>query len=359
MYIVLMAGGIGTRFWPRSRISRPKQMLNIFGNKSMLRMTYTRIKGLTEDEKILVITNAELTEKVREDLPELPAQNIIAEPFGRNTAPCIGLAASIIQKRNRMDDEVMVVLPADHLIEEEDNFRETLHVAAQYARDHQCLITMGITPSYPETGYGYIQKDKVIATELGKKIYKVKTFAEKPNIDIAKRFIQSGDFLWNSGMFIWTTESIMANFDEHQPDLIDGLHLIREAVDTPRMDEVIFDVYSRTKSISIDYGILEVASNVCVIEADFKWNDIGSWEAVYNISQKDKNGNAVFAGDHLLLDAKNNYFYSSKKLITAIDVENLVVVETDDAILICRKDRSQRVKDLVDVLRRKERYKYL
>ena len=359
MYIVLMAGGIGTRFWPRSRISKPKQMLNILGNHSMLRMTYNRIKGLTEDEKILVITNAELTDMVREDLPELPRQNIIAEPFGRNTAPCIGLAASIIQKRSRLKNEVMVVLPADHLIEEEDKFRETLQVAAQYALEDKCLITMGITPAYPETGYGYIQKDKVISTELDKKIYKVKTFAEKPNKDIARRFIQSGDFLWNSGMFIWTTDSIMASFDEHQPDLMDGLYLIREAVDKPTMDEVIFDVYSKIKSLSIDYGILEVASNVCVIEADFKWNDIGSWEAVYNISDKDKNGNAVLAPDHLFLDAKNNYFFSSKKLITAIDVENLVVVETDDAILICRKDRSQRVKDLVDILRRKERYKYL
>ncbi len=358
MYIVLMAGGIGTRFWPRSRSSRPKQMLNILGGDSMLRMTYNRINGLTEDAKILVITNAELTDMVREDLPELPAQNIIAEPFGRNTAPCIGLAASIIQKRSGKE-EVMVVLPADHLIEDEENFRETIRIAADYARQHQCLITMGITPTYPETGYGYIQKDKIISDDLGKTIFKVKTFAEKPNIDTAKRFIKSGDFLWNSGMFIWTTTSIMKNFDEHQPDLTDGLHLIRKAVDTPQMDEIIFDVYSKIKSISIDYGILEAASNVCVIEADFKWNDIGSWEAVYNISEKDKNGNAVIAEEYLLLGSKNNYFYSSKKLITAIDVENLVVVETDDAILICRKDRSQRVKDLVDTLRRREQHKYL
>ena len=333
-------------------------MLNIVGQDSMLRMTYKRINNLTTDDKILVITNSDLKASVQNDLPELPEKNIIAEPFGRNTAPCIGLAASVIRKRSK-ENEVMIVLPADHLIEDEDKFTNTLKIAAKYAEEHDCLITMGIKPTYPETGYGYIQKDDEIAKDFGRAVYKVKTFAEKPTLEIAKTFIDSGDFLWNSGMFIWTIDTIMTNFDEHQPDLSEGLQSISEVVDTDQMDEVVFDVYTKTKSISIDYGIMEAAQKVCVIEADFVWNDIGSWEAVYNISEKDKRGNAINAADKYILNAKNNFIYSDKKLVAVIDVEDLVVVETDDALLICRKEESQKVKDLVEGLRRNDLKKYL
>lgn len=358
MYVVLMAGGSGTRFWPRSRSSHPKQLLNIIGERSMLQMTYERVRELTDDDKILVITSAELENQVQDDLPNLPPENIIAEPFGRNTAPCIGLAAVVIQKRSS-SNEVMMVLPADHLIQDDAKFRNTLKSAADYTTENNCLITMGIKPAYPETGYGYIQKGEEISKQAGRSIYKVKTFAEKPNRETADRFIQSGDFLWNSGMFIWSVDTIMKEFNEYQPDLTDGLHAIREVVDSPDMDNMIYDVYSKIKSVSIDYGIMESAKNVCVIEANFTWNDIGSWEAVYNISDKDKKGNAIYSREHFLFGAKNNYIYSSKKLVAAIDVEDLVVVETDDALLICKKDQSQKVKDVVDMLRRKELAQYL
>ncbi len=358
MYIVLMAGGVGSRFWPHSRTMNPKQMLRLFDDRSMLQKTYDRIKPLTSPEKVLIITNMELKEAIAEQLPEIPLENIVGEPFGRNTAPCVGLAGAIIQKRESQD-QVMAVLPADHLIQNEENFRSTLQIAADYAKIHNCLITVGIKPTYPETGYGYIQRGPKISGERGKTIYKVKTFAEKPNPDTAKRFLKSGDFLWNSGMFIWSTKLIMDQFAEFEPELSHGFEQIRNAVDTASMDEVISDVYSKFRSISIDYAIMEVAGNVCIMEADFAWNDVGSWEAAYHISEKDEHGNAILADDHCILESENNYISIKDKLVAMVGVNNLVVVETDDAILICDKSKSQNVKDIVDNLKRKKKYQYL
>lgn len=358
MFIALMAGGIGSRFWPRSRKELPKQMLNLLGERSMLQMTYDRIKPLVADEKILIITNEELTDLVQRQLPDLPAKNIIAEPFGRNTAPCIGLAGAIIQSRTQ-EDEAMVVLPADHLIADGDKFRNTILSAVEYAQENDCLVTIGVKPGYPETGYGYIQRGQKISMQSGHQIYKVKTFAEKPNLDTAERFLKSGDFLWNSGMFIWSTKLIMDEFARHEPEMSEGFQDISTVVDTEKMAETIFEVYSKIRSVSIDYAIMEVAEQVCILEADFIWNDVGSWEAAYNISEKDAAGNVVQVAHALLLDSKNNYIYSTKKLVAAIDVENLVVVETDDTLLICKKDQSQKVKDVVDALRRKKMDSYI
>lgn len=357
MYIVIMAGGSGTRFWPRSRSLYPKQMLQLFGQRSLIQHTYDRISGLTSKDKILVITNISLRDAIIGQLPELPPQNIIAEPFGRNTAPCIALAGAIIQKREKKD-EVMVVLPADHLIRSEDKFRECIQSAMECAPGEGCLITVGIKPSYPETGYGYIQKDLEITSRYGRPVFKVKTFAEKPDTDTATNFLKSGDFLWNSGMFIWTVETIMHELDEHQPEIAEAAQTLKKYVDTKGMDEAIYDVYSRIKSVSIDYGVMEIAKKVCVIEADFEWNDVGSWEAVFNISDKDNQHNAVEAPKNLMINSNDNYIHASK-LVAAIDVQGLVVVETDDALLICRKDQSQRVKDLVDHMRRKGLEDYL
>ncbi len=361
MYIVLMAGGIGSRFWPRSRSSKPKQLLNIFGQRSMLQMTYERIKHLTDPEKILVITNRDLTEGITGQLPDLPKENIIGEPFGKNTAPCIGIACAIMKKREKEgSNEVMVVLPADHLIQDEQKFYDVLQTAVGYASRNAYLLTIGIVPKYPETGYGYIQRDDTILSENHKTIYKVKTFAEKPNRDTAERFIKSGDFLWNSGMFVWNMDTIMSELEEHLPDLADGVFKIMENVDTENMDESIVDVYSRIKSVSIDYGILEVSGKVGVIEGDFNWNDVGSWEAVHNIQEKDKDNNFINTEKYVTIDAKDNYLYSSQgKMIVAMDVEGMVLVETEDAILLCKKDESQKVKNVVDILRAKNWEEYL
>ncbi len=358
MHVVLMAGGIGTRFWPRSRQKNPKQLLNLVGDKSMIRQTYERVKDLTSDDKILVITNQELLEPITQHLPELPKQNIIAEPFGKNTAPCIGLAAAIIRKRASME-EPMIVLPADHLIKETDKFQETIKTAVKHAQDSDSLVTIGITPTYPETGYGYIQRGEPLAVIGNRTIYKVKTFAEKPNLETAKLFLKSGDFLWNSGMFIWKTSTILREFAEHQPEMAEGFEQIYQAVDTDKMEDTILDVYMRIKSISIDYAVMEVAKSVSIIEAEFTWSDLGSWEAAYAISPKDKFGNAIKAENEVVIDAKNNLIYAPNKLVALIDVENLAVVETEDALLICRKDSSQRVKEVVDQLKRKKLNKYL
>ncbi len=358
MYCVLMAGGVGTRFWPLSRAAMPKQILNLLDERSMLQMTYDRIKTLTSPDKILVITNVELKDIVSEQLPMLPEENIITEPFGRNTAPCIGLAGAIIQKRSK-EDEMMVVLPADHLIENEEEFRNTIEAALSYTSKKKCLITIGVKPFFPETGYGYIQRGDKIFESGDKTVYKVKTFAEKPNLETAERFLKSGDFLWNSGMFIWSTELIMQEFAEYQADMFEGIQEIYNAVDSPQMAEVVEKVYSQIKSASIDYAIMEAAKNVCVLEADFKWNDVGSWDAAYLISDKDKNQNAVKAKEHCLINAANNYIYSKKKLVALVDVDDLVIVETEDALLITKRGQTQNVKNVVDDLRRKKLMEYL
>ncbi len=358
MYIVLMAGGVGSRFWPRSRRANPKQLLNIVGAKSMLQLTFDRVKALTTPDKILVITNIEQKPKIEEQLPELSPENVIAEPMGRNTAPCIGLAASIIRVRSKTN-EVMAVLPADHLIGDVESFQSVIKTAAGYALESGCLITLGVTPTYAETGYGYIQMDNIVHEQNGREIYRVKTFAEKPNLETAELFLRSGDFLWNSGMFIWSVDTILEELDDKLPELGEDLRKIEKAVGTKKFDTVVADVYSRTRSISIDYAVMEKAKHVCVIKADFKWNDLGSWEAVYNISPKDRNGNVTNARGGILINAKNNYLYSSKKLIAAVDVEDLVVVEMDDAILICRRDKSQNVKSVVEYLERKDMEDYL
>jgi mannose-1-phosphate guanylyltransferase len=358
MYVVIMAGGSGTRFWPRSRAVLPKQMLNLFGDRTMLQLTHERIKDFVSEKNILIITNNDLKEGIVEQLPDVPVENIIAEPFGRNTAPCIALAASIIKKRSS-EDETMIILPADHLIQGTNRFKQCMLAAAEYAPREGCLITVGIKPAYPETGYGYIQKDRQIAESLDHTIFKVKTFAEKPDYEIAERFIKSGDFLWNSGMFIWTVAAITNAMEEFQPELVDGFSLIENKLDCPEMDEAIRDVYSKIKPVSIDYGVMEVAKKVCVLEGDFVWNDVGSWEAVYNLSDKDSDKNAIEAKEQILLSSKNNYIYSSKKLIAAVGIEDLVVVDTDDALLICKKEESQKIKDVVDTLRRKGFDSYL
>jgi mannose-1-phosphate guanylyltransferase len=360
MYIVLMAGGAGTRFWPRSRQNMPKQLLKIFGDRTMLQQTYDRIKDITEDDKILVVTGENLKEEVLDQLPQLPKKNIITEPFGKNTAPCVALAATIINKRENKQNVAMAVLPADHLVGDVEGFQNILKTAEKYALDSGTLITLGIKPGYPETGYGYIQRNSKLVELEGQKIYPVKTFAEKPNLDTAQRFIESGDFFWNAGIFVWSTFSILAEFEQQLPELFEGLPELSDKIDTPEMDEGILKLYSAVKSISIDYAIMEGAKKVSVIESDFNWNDLGSWEAVYNLADKNKNGNATQLAQTIELDAKNNFLFSeNKKLIAAIDVEDIVLVETDDAILICKRESSQRVKEIVDKLRYKELEQFL
>jgi mannose-1-phosphate guanylyltransferase len=349
LYAVIMAGGVGSRFWPRSRAASPKQLLNIFGEETMIQGTVNRLKGLVNNNDIFVITNKIQKDKIIEQLPEVPAENIIAEPFGKNTAPCVALSAAIINKLN--PDGVILTLPADHLILDEKKFRNTLTNAAEFAYSKDSLVTIGITPTRPETGYGYIQMND---EEVAQGIHKVETFAEKPNFATAKRFVKSGDFFWNSGMFIWRSDSILNELEEYMPDLYNKILDVREAYGTDNFEETLLNIYGQLKSISIDYGVMEKSKKVYLIKGDFIWNDVGSWEAVYQLSEQDKNGN-VLIGDVYTENTLGSYIKNENKFTAVIGVENVVVIETDDALLIVNRNEAQNVKNVVDYLKMKNK----
>ena len=347
LYAVIMAGGVGSRFWPRSKKKKPKQMLKIFGENTLIQNTVERLEGLVPKGNIYVITNKEQKDGIAQQIPEIPVDNIIAEPFGKNTAACIGLASVLVNHKD--NDSVMVTLPADHLIFDTEKFQHTLNKAAEFALNSKGLLTIGITPTRPETGYGYIQ---YIDELLGDNIYKVRTFAEKPNISTAKRFLESGDFLWNSGMFIWKADSILSEIQLYLPDLHSGLLEIQNAIGKPNFEETLTSVYGQLKNISIDYGVMEKSKNVYLTKADFQWSDVGSWEEVYQLSDKDENGN-VKVGKVYSNKTYNSYIYSKKKFAAVIGVHNLIVINTKDALLICNRDNAQDVKKVVDYLKMK------
>jgi len=356
---VIMAGGVGTRFWPRSREKSPKQFLEIIGKKTMIQTTVERLDKFVRIQDIFVVTNKVQQSLVKKQIPELPEENIIIEPVGRNTAPCIGLAAMHVMKLD--PDAVMVVLPSDHLIREVGEFQRVLSVAVETAYKSSSLLTIGITPTHPETGYGYIQ----MFDEKGehnpyfdKGVLKVKTFAEKPNLATAEKFLKSGDFLWNSGMFVWRADAILNQMQTCLPDMFAELAKIQEVLDTPQYQSILEKVYGLIRGISIDYGVMEKADAVYVIPGDFGWNDVGSWREVWKVSGKDDNGNSI-TGKVISRDAKNCLVHSSDKLIAVIGAEDLVIINTDDAILVCKIDRSQDVKEIADYLRRKQMNEYL
>lgn len=349
IHAVIMAGGSGTRFWPRSRTTMPKQLLNILGERTMIQMTVDRLSELIPLERTMIVTNVHQAAEVRRQLKGLPAGNILAEPMGRNTAPCIGLAALHIIRRD--PEAVMAVLAADHLIEPADAFCRTLEFAAHVASTTHSAVTLGLTPTRPETGYGYIQfrDDHPVRIE-GRQAFKVKTFAEKPNYETAKRFIESGDFVWNSGMFVWKASVILGLIKEWMPELYDGLEAIRPTIGTNGYEETVERVYRTQKSISIDYGVMERATNVLMIKGDFVWNDVGSWEEVYQLSPQDVHGNAA-TGETIMVDTVNSLVYSSGKLVAMVGVRDLVVVDTGDALLVCHRNRVQDVKRITEELK--------
>ncbi len=357
VYAVLMAGGVGTRFWPRSRAKNPKQVLNIIDHETMIQATYRRLQGLVKPENVLIVTNRDQKEIIHQQLPELSDENFILEPFGRNTAPCIGLAASRIQQ---VDAEgVMVVLPADHLVKKVSEFQQVIQHAVEFAHRSGGLITLGIEPSYPATGYGYIQRGEMVSSFNNHNIYRVKTFAEKPNRETAERFLESGDFYWNSGMFIWRASTILKEIEEKLPELHEGLNEIKQHWGKPSLMEVVEDVYRRIRGISIDYGVMQTAENVYVIPTDMGWNDVGSWEVVYEISAKDKNKNAGETRHLISVDSGENYVFAPDKLVALVGVHNLIIVDTGDALLISRRSRSQDVKEVVEELKKNGLDEYL
>lgn len=351
VYAILMAGGVGTRFWPRSRKNNPKQVLNIVDHETMIEATFKRLKGLVEKSNIFVVTNYDQKSIIQENLPDLKDENFILEPFGRNTAPCIGLAA--IHALVKDPDSIMLVLPADHTINDVRKFHEVAQVAMNFAYENNALVTLGITPAYPSTGYGYIQRGEEIAQVKSHRICKVKTFAEKPNLDTAQRFLESGDFFWNSGMFIWKTSTILEEVGEKLPEIYEGLMEIKKHIGTSKYTDSVDEIYRRIRGISIDYGVMQVSERVYVIPTDIGWNDVGSWETVYDISEKDKNKIAGDYEDLINVDSLESYVYSPEKVVALVGMKNLIVVDTGDALLICKKSQAQKVKDVVDQLHKK------
>jgi mannose-1-phosphate guanylyltransferase len=359
VFAVIMAGGVGTRFWPRSREKSPKQLLEIVGKGTMIQNTVARLDPLVGPRRTFVVTNRVQKSLVQKQLPLVPEENIIDEPIGRNTAPCIGLAA--LHVRRLAPQAVMVVLPADHVIAKVEEFHRVLKLAVEAAVESGSLLTIGIQPTHPETGYGYIQMltDEDPANPyFARGVRRVKTFAEKPNLQTAERCLSSGDFLWNSGMFIWRADAILREIEKCLPDLHSELLKIDAAVGTPQYHATVDLVYGLIRGISVDYGVMEKAQDVYVIPADLGWNDLGSWDEVARLSGKDGAGNSI-TGSVIQREMKNCYVYSPDKVVGVIGVEDLIIVNTDDALLICRKDRSQDVKEIADFLKRKQMNEYL
>ncbi len=357
LHAVIMAGGSGTRFWPQSTEAHPKQFLNIFGDRTMLQDTVDRIKPLVSADRVWVITNDKYVDLVQKQLPEVPANNIVGEPIGKNTAPCVAAAATLIKEKD--PEGTMVVLPADHLIGKPERFLSILEAAEAKAQESGALVTIGINPDHPETGYGYIEFDKGSSESYdGHEIKKVNQFREKPDLETAKEFITSGNFLWNSGMFIWKASTILEKFKQHLPTIFNEVEKLKPAVGTDNQKEAVDEFYYGSTSISIDYGIMEQANNVFVVPGSFEWNDVGSWRAVYDLRSKDEDGNVIQTDTAATADARNNLIQSeSGKMIALVGVENLAVVETDDAILVCDLDSSQGVKKVVNKLRKDEELK--
>ncbi len=353
LFVVIMAGGVGARFWPRSKQEKPKQLIRIFGENTMIQDTVSRLDGFVKKENIYVITNELQKPRVVEQLNDVPEQNIIAEPFGKNTAACIGLASVLIHKKS--NNAITVILPADHLILDKKGFQDTIERAVKFAESSDSLVTIGIKPTRPETGYGYIQ---FIDDQVAEGIYRVQTFAEKPNISTARRFIESGDFLWNSGMFIWKTETILNEISVHLPELYEGLLKIEAAIGYDNFKEVLTSVYGQLINVSIDYGIMEKSSKVYLTKGEFSWSDVGSWEEVYQLSEKDENGNAI-KGDVYTENTYNSYLFSPKKFTAVIGLENIMVIETENALLICNRENAQDVKHVVDHLKMNNKDEHL
>jgi len=348
LYSVIMAGGSGTRFWPASRRSYPKQLLPIGGWRPLVEETMDRISELTPPERILIVTNSGYAKMTSDLLPEIPYANIIGEPVGRDTAACIGLAACIIVKRD--PDGIMAVMPSDHIITPHAKFLNSLEAAASLLDNRKkALLTFGIKPSYPSTGYGYIKRGASLETINKVPFHEVDSFREKPNLETARTFVEDGGYYWNAGIFIWRADTILDYMAEFLPQLHEQLMRIKPEVDKPGFQEMLETVYPELQKISIDFGVMEKADDRIVAEVEYEWDDVGSWDALARLVTPDENGNSV-QGDFSAIYAKNNIVSAKGGMVGLIGVEGLVVVHTPDATLVCRKEDVESVKKLVDQL---------
>ncbi|MDD4169607.1 MAG: mannose-1-phosphate guanylyltransferase [Desulfotomaculaceae bacterium] len=346
--VVIMAGGRGERFWPRSRMAMPKQFLNLIGDKTMLQLTVERVKGLVDLTDIYIVAGREFREIIINQIPDLPESNFVIEPFGRDTAAAIGLAALVVRQKNPLDVEI--VLPADNYVNDEQRFQEILRAAVIIAGKGEQIITLGITPHRPETGYGYICQGDLFDTVAGTPVYQVDRFLEKPNYKKALEFLSRGDYLWNSGMFICRVDLIGKLVALHAPLLAEGLNRIEGYFGTGSYPAMLEEVYNGLPKISVDYGIMEREENVLVIRGDFGWDDIGSWTALERYRDQDESGNVIEAKG-VFLDTNDSYVYSPDKIVALIGVEDLIVVNDSDCLLVCHKDKTQEIKKAVQILR--------
>jgi mannose-1-phosphate guanylyltransferase len=350
-YAVIMAGGGGTRLWPLSRRVRPKHMLSLFHEQTLFQMAVRRLNGMFPPERIFVVTiEAQLIE-LRAQCPEIPLENYLIEPMPRGTAAVIGLAAIVLQARD--PQAIMAVLTADHFMENETSFQQLLSAASQVARDGY-LVTLGIQPTFPATGYGYIQRGERLASYQGLEVYQVQRFKEKPDETTAQQMILSGDHDWNSGMFVWRVEQILAEFDRQMPELADRLAEIGGAWLTPERQSILQRIWPQIKAETIDYGIMEGARDVAVIPAaSLGWSDVGSWDTLFDVLDHDQDGNIIFGKNFIGLDTHNSLVFadSADRLVVTIGVDDIVLVDTGDALLVCRRDQAQKVRQLVGQLK--------
>ncbi|MCB0401269.1 MAG: mannose-1-phosphate guanylyltransferase [Flavobacteriales bacterium] len=344
-FCVIMAGGIGSRFWPMSRTDHPKQFLDILGTgETLIQQTYNRLKRICPEEHIYIVTNEIYKNLTLEQLPGIKEDQVVCEPSMRNTAPCVAYASHKIAAIN--PNANIVVAPADHLILKEDEFVRVINLALNYTAENDALFTLGITPTRPDTGYGYIQFDH--ESENGSGIKKVKTFTEKPNLELAKQFIESGDFCWNSGMFVWSVKSILAAYENLLPSMSQIFAAGTGKYNTQEEEAFIREAYGTCKSISIDYGIMEKSKNVYVISADIGWSDLGTWGSIYTHLPLDEHKNAVVGKNVMLYESKGNIVNVPKnKLVVLQGLKDYIIVESDNILLVCKKQDEQQIKEFV------------
>ena len=355
-YVAIMAGGIGSRFWPMSRQDFPKQFLDILNTgRTLIQSTYDRFAKFIPAENIYIVTAAQYKDIVEAQLPELNKKNILCEPSRKNTAPCIAYISYKLHQQN--PNANLICAPADHLILEPEAFKSICLDALHFTSHIKALITLGIKPTHPNTGYGYIQHEPLAVSE---NVYKVKTFTEKPDIELAKTFIASGDFLWNAGIFVWEVKNIIKAFEHLLPEIHEVFDAERENFNTPNEQEAIERIYPQCVNISIDYGIMEKADNVYVIPASFGWSDLGTWKSAYETIDKDYLDNAVAGDNVIVFDSTKNMVHSqSEKLIVLQGLDDFIVVDTNDVLLICKKDKEQEIKEYVAEIKRSKGDKYL
>ena len=358
-YALIMAGGVGSRFWPVSRTEYPKQFIDFFGvGKTLIQSTYERFLKICPAENIFIVTNEIYTDIIKEQLPDIKDNQILAEPIMRNTAPCISYGSSKIAQLN--PNATIVVAPSDHTITNPEAFVDAIAQSLSAAAENDCLITLGIKPSRPDTGYGYIQyTEDALASDP--QIHKVKIFTEKPNLELAKSFLQSGDFLWNAGIFIWSAKSINKAFSRHLPEMHEIFQQGNNLYNTSSENEFIGNAYQQCTNISIDFGIMEKAENVYVLPADFGWSDLGTWASIYDIAAHDYVGNAVIPAEKVMMFNSSNCMVNvpKDKLVILQDLHDYIVVESNNTLLICPRSAEQSIKQIVADVKSKFGTKYI